>query len=171
MSRCCCCCCLRARALTRSAHSLALLCCAALSSFAVEQRPWQVQQKQQAERPQTALATAALEQHERTRCLTTTATATATATSRNRNRNISALQNNANPERECFALLCSALCIAFCQRNQARVWSFVVWSVQHKLQVANEPDQVQLPQTERRLCVPRAKCVRPVCGLRKAESR
>lgn len=141
MSRCCCCCrCLRAGALAQSAHSLA-----ALSSFAVEQRPWQVQQKQQAERPQTALAAAALKQHKRTRCLTTTATAIATATSRNRNRNVSSLQNNANPECEYFALLCFALLFVNVTRREFRVFS----SVQHKLQVANEPAPVQLPPKQR----------------------
>lgn len=152
MSRCCC---LRARALTRSAHSLALLCCAALSSFAVEQRPWQVQQKQQAERPQTALAAAALEQHERTRCLTTTATATATATSRNRNRNISALQNNANPERECFALLCALLFVNV-TRREFGVLLFGVCSTSCKWPMSLT--KCSCPNRATSLCAPREMC-------------
>lgn len=106
----------------------------------------------------------------RTRCLTTETTTTPTSplVCSSRNRNVSALQNNGNPNPSANSNA-NANANAFCQRNQRE---FRVIRVCFKCSIGwqAKPGQVELPQTERRLCLRRAKCVRPVCGLRKAES-
>lgn len=106
----------------------------------------------------------------RTRCLTTETTTTPTSplVCSSRNRNVSALQNNGNPNPSASANS-NANANAFCQRNQ-REFRVIRVCFECSIGWQAKPGQVELPQTERRLCLRRAKCVRPVCGLRKAES-